>query len=102
MTVVLMVRVLDENRNGVEWYSQVTDMPFTPTIGMKIQGFNSCALWETENAGLLVPEIKDISHDIDEKIMFCLFEINEKLVSTSWNRIDENSYGFKHFRGVSQ
>lgn len=85
MRVCLVVRIVD-NGNTVGGYFRGIDIPFVPTVGMKFKKENSTRLWETIG-GELEPKIKEIVYNIDEEIIFCLFEINQFLTSTFWKEI---------------
>lgn len=88
MNVCLVVKVLNNENVVVKGYTKSLDLPFLPTVGMRFDCGTSTMMWETQN-GELSPKVKEVVYHIDEKTIYCLFEINEPLVATFWREIPE-------------
>lgn len=91
MKTTFVVRVIDKDRNTIGGYVRELDLPFVPTIGMRLNGGTSTWLWETIDGKELRPQIKDIVYDIDEEEILCLFEIDKFLAHGFWIKIKEEN-----------
>lgn len=87
MKTTFVVRVIDEDKNTIGGYARGLDLPFVPTIGMRLNGGSSTWLWETTDGCELKPQIKEVVYDIDEEQTFCLFEIKKFLANSFWTKI---------------
>ena len=85
MKIVLVVKVISEGRLSAA-YARDIELPFVPTIGMKFKQGVSCWLWETQE-DTEFPPVKEIVYNLDEEIIYCLFEVHDKLKSSFWIEI---------------
>jgi len=90
MEVVLVVRVINTDKEIIGGYVFELDLPFVPTVGMKFKKGNSTWLWETKY-GELSPGIEEVVYNIDEEKIYCLFEIKYFLVNSIWKEISQQS-----------
>ncbi|WP_025721405.1 hypothetical protein [Paenibacillus sp. 1-18] len=88
MLVCLVVKVIDKHQEILTGYVREIDIQFVPSVGMKFRQGSSTWLWETKN-GELAPEVKEVTYNIDDEIVYCLFEVNERLESSFWKEIKD-------------
>ena len=86
MKTIFVVRVIDKEKKTIGGYAQELDLPFVPTVGMRLCG-GSGILWKTKDDSYINPRIEDIVYDIDEEAVFCLFEIDKLLAHAFWKEI---------------
>ena len=89
MKIAFVVKVVSSENNLLGGYTREVDMPFTPIIGMKIEGGSSTFLWETYTGDKLAPRIQDIVYNIDEEQFFCLFVVDQFLSNSFWCKIPD-------------
>jgi len=101
MKVTFVVKVVSSENNLLGGYTREFDMPFTPTIGMKIEGGSSTFLWEADSGDKLAPRIQDIVYNVDEEQLFCLFVVDQFLSNSFWRKIPDgnlkNSFELSQF-----
>ena len=92
MKICFVVKSIDKKQNYIKAaYEREVEIPFIPTLGMRINCGSSTWLWETRDGCELAPAIKDIVYNFDDGIIYCLFEIYDKLLCNSfWVDISKN------------
>jgi hypothetical protein len=100
LKTVLLVRVLDKAGNTIGAYYRNVKLPFVPVLGIKLKLSSSVSLWETTQGEELDPPIKEIVYNFDDNTMYCLFEIDEFLVSKYWTQINNirDNHELKQFK----
>lgn len=100
LKIMLVVRVLDDENRMIGAYYRGVKLPFIPTIGVKLSLSSSNSLWETLDGDVLDPPIKEIVYNLDDDETYCLFEINQFLLSKFWTRINNmnNSHELQQFK----
>lgn len=92
MQVCFVVKVLDKKEKYLKAaYARNLELPFVPSVGMRITGGTSTWLWETRDGNELAPSIKEVVYNIDEETVYCLFEIyDESLCNSFWTDITKH------------